>query len=261
MRSSPPYMAPEQWRNEATPRSDLYACGLLLAAMLGSRPQVPNQPPDLPAGLAGAAGKLTLIANPNSPSGTLVTTEELADLAAAVPGLLLIDEAYVDFCDGGCLQLVEHHPNVIVVRTMSKSFSLAGMRIGFCFSSPEVIAGMRKVKEHYNVGSLAQVAAAAALDDVQTMRDNADRIRRTRSRLENALGELGFYVWRSAANFVLARLPGAAADELYAQLRDRGVLVRYFGESRLRDCLRISVGTDEEADLLLTELGHALRSG
>ncbi len=215
---------------------------------------------DLPEGLAAAAGKLTLVANPNSPSGTLVPTEKLADLAAAVQGMLLIDEAYVDFSDGGCLQLVEHCPNVIVVRTMSKSFSLAGMRIGFCFASPEVTAGMRKVKEHYNVGSLAQVAAAAALDDVQTMHANADRIRRTRSRLTEALGELGFHVWRSAANFVLARLPGAAAAELYAQLRDRGVLVRFFGEPRLRDCLRISVGTDEETDLLLTELSDALRT-
>ncbi len=216
---------------------------------------------ELPAELAAAAGKLTLVANPNSPSGTLVPTEKLADLAAAVQGLLLIDEAYVDFSDGGCLQLVEHYPNVIVVRTMSKSFSLAGMRIGFCFASPEVTAGMRKVKEHYNVGSLAQVAAAAALDDVQTMHTNADRIRRTRLRLAEALGELGFHVWRSAANFVLARSPTAAAAELYAQLRDRGVLVRYFGEPRLRDCLRISVGTDEETDLLLTELRATLRTG
>jgi histidinol-phosphate aminotransferase len=215
---------------------------------------------ELPSGLAAAGGKLTLVANPNSPSGTLVPTEQLADLAGTVQGLLLIDEAYVDFSDGGCLQLVEHHPNVIVVRTMSKSFSLAGMRIGFCFASPEVTAGMRKAKEHYNVGSLAQVAAAAALDDVHTMHTNADRIRKTRSRLTQALGELGFYVWRSGANFVLARLPGVAAAELYTGLRDRGILVRYYGEPRLRDCLRISVGTDEETDQLLTELGEALRT-
>ena len=213
----------------------------------------------LPDKLATAAGKLTLVANPNSPSGTLATTEQLAGLAEALEGLLLIDEAYVDFSDGGCLQLVERHPNVIVVRTMSKSFSLAGMRIGFCVASTEVAAGMRKVVDHYNVGSLAQVAAAAALDDVQTMRVNAVRIRETRSRLTDALRGFGFHVWPSAANFVLVRLPGSSAAPLYEQLRDRGVLVRYFGEPRLRDCLRISVGTDDETDLLLNEL-DALRA-
>ena len=216
----------------------------------------------LPRPLAAAQGKLTLVANPNSPSGTLVSTDELADLAGAVPGILLIDEAYVDFSDGGCLQLVEDHPNVIVVRTMSKSFSLAGMRIGFCFASPEITAGMRKVVDLYNVGSLAQIAAVAALEDVQTMRTNAERIRSTRTRLTEALVEIGFHVWDSAANFVLARVPdGEPAASLYAQLRDRGILVRYFAQPRLADCLRISVGTDEETDLLLSELGAALRAG
>ena len=214
----------------------------------------------LPQGLAAAGGKLTLVANPNSPSGTIATADELEALATAISGLLVIDEAYVDFSDGGCLHLVERCPNVIVVRTMSKSFSLAGMRIGFCFASPEVTAGMHKVKEHYNVGTLAQVAAAAALDDLQAMRANAERIRATRARLSAALSGLGFHVWPSAANFVLARTPGPAAADLYAQLRDRGVLVRYFDVPRLRDCLRISVGTDEETELLLSELDGILRS-
>jgi histidinol-phosphate aminotransferase len=211
--------------------------------------------------LTTAAGKLTLVANPNSPSGTLASTDELAALAAAVPGLLLIDEAYVDFSDGGCIELVETYPNLIVVRTMSKSFSLAGMRIGFCFASPEVTAAMRKVKEHYNIGSLSQVAAAAALDDVQTMHANARRVCQTRSRLSEALGELGFHVWPSAGNFVLARVPDGRAAQLYAMLRDRGVLVRYFEVPRLRDCLRISVGTEEEIDILLRELDRCIGRG
>ena len=214
----------------------------------------------LPPDLAAVGGKLTVVANPNSPSGTIATDDELEALAAAVSGVLVIDEAYVDFSNGGCLHLVERYPNVIVVRTMSKSFSLAGMRIGFCFASPEIAAGMRKVKEHYNVGTLAQVAAAAALDDLQAMQANARRIGATRKRLGAALCEMGFHVWASAANFVLARLPGAAAAELYAQLKDRGVLVRYFDIPRLQDCLRISVGTDDETDLLLTGLGAILRS-
>ena len=217
-------------------------------------PEDYSMPPELP--VAGA--RVTVIANPNSPSGTLLPTESLARLAAETDGVLIVDEAYVDFAAEGGIHLAVDHANVVVCRTMSKSFSLAGMRIGFCFGPPQLIAGMHKVKEHYNLSLLSQVAAEAALDDIATMKANADRIRRTRVVLTAGLRKLGFEVWESAANFVLARIPSPPAGALYRGLKERGVLVRYFDRPRLADCLRITVGTDEEIAVLLRELGELL---
>ena len=210
----------------------------------------------LPGSLAAADAPLTLVPNPNSPSGTVVAREDLESLAAGLSGILLIDEAYVDFARGGALDLVGRHTNVIVARTLSKSFSLAGLRIGFCVAAPEVVGGMGKVKEHYNINTLSQVAAEAALDDVDWMRRNARRVAATRSRLTGALRGHGCHVWDSEANFVLARMPaGTDAGRIASELRRRRILVRYFGsDPGLSDCLRISVGTDSEIDRLLEEL-------
>ena len=211
-------------------------------------------PPDLPVEDA----KLTLIANPNSPSGTLIPSGELEELALRTSGILVIDEAYVDFAAGGCIGLIDKHPNLIVLRTMSKSFSLAGMRLGFGFAAAELVAGMWKVKDHYNVNRLSLAAAEAALDDIEWMKSNAARICRTRAHLTDRLRELGFAVWDSSANFVLARIDTPSAAGLYQELKKRGILVRYFDQPRLRDCLRISVGTDREIALLLDELEDLL---
>ena len=210
----------------------------------------------LPVGLATTDGVMTIVPNPNSPSGTAVSSAALDDLAARLRGILVVDEAYVDFSSEGALDLVRRHDNVIVMRTLSKSFSLAGVRIGFGVGAPGVIAGLWKVKEHYNVNSLSQVAAEAALDDIDWMRSNATLVIATRRRLTASLRELGFHVWDSAANFVLTRTAtGVDAARLYASLRDRGVLVRYFSDSpRLSDCLRISIGTEAETDHLLDKL-------
>ena len=213
----------------------------------------------LPEGLAVPGARVTFLANPNAPSGTLVPYDEVAALCARVDGVLVVDEAYVDFSQGGCVQLIAEHPNAIVVRTMSKSFSLAGMRIGFAFAPAALIEGMWKVKDHYNLNRLSLVAAEAALEDIDAMRANAARVCATRTHLCAGLRALGFYVWDSQANFVLARLgerwTNCAAAELYAQLKERRILVRYFAAPpRLADCLRISVGTDAEIAALLTAL-------
>ena len=213
----------------------------------------------LPEGLAGAGARVTFLANPNAPSGTLVSYDEVAALCARVDGVLVVDEAYVDFSRGGCIQLIEEHPNAIVVRTMSKSFSLAGLRIGFAFARAALIEGMWKVKDHYNLNRLSLVAAEAALEDIDAMRANAARVCATRAHLCAGLRGLGFYVWDSQANFVLARLgerwANRAAATLYAQLKERRILVRYFAAPpRLANCLRISVGTDAEIAALLAAL-------
>ena len=208
----------------------------------------------LPPDVLVEDARLTLIANPNSPSGTLIPRERIEALAARSPGIVVVDEAYVDFCEGGCVDLIHRHPNTIVLRTMSKSFSLAGMRLGFGFADAELVAGMWKVKEHYNVNRLSLVAAEAALDDIRSMQANAARIGRTRERLTVRLRELGFSVWDSSANFVLARIQAPPAAQLYRELKERGILVRYFDQDRLRDCLRITVGTEDEITALLAEL-------
>lgn len=215
---------------------------------------------DLPKSLVEAEAAITFVPNPNSPSGTALSSEALGELAGGVAGMLVIDEAYVDFAREGAMGLVRKHANVIVMRTMSKSFSLAGLRIGFCVAAPEVAAGLWKVKEHYNVNSLSQVAAEAALDDMGWMQANAKRIIHTRQQLTETLRSIGFFVWDSAANFVLARTPaGSDTAALYAGLRDRGILVRYYPDDpRLADCLRISIGTDADMEQLVAALKDLL---
>ena len=233
-----------------------------LIEVQGAQAVVVDYPDDfsLPPQLSEIDARVTFIVNPNAPSGTLVSNSEVAEVAENVRGVLVVDEAYVDFSDGGSIQLVRDFDNVIVVRTMSKSFSLAGMRIGFACASPELVTGMWKVKEHYNLNRLSLVAAETALEDIASMRTNAERICRTRTRLTEDLRTLGFFVWDSAANFVLARSPHTPAEDLYNMLRERKILVRYFNQPRLNDCLRISIGTDAEIDEFTRTLRDVLSS-
>ena len=208
----------------------------------------------LPSGLAAARGRLTFVCNPNSPSGTPISIEALRSLARAVSGVLVVDEAYVDFADTTALPLVHDCDNVVVLRTFSKSFSLAGLRIGLAFGSAAIIDELLKVKDSYNVTRLSIVAAMAALEDYAWMEDNVARIRRTRQRLSERLQELGFSVLPSQSNFVLARRPGRSLASVYEDLKACGILVRYFPIPELRDALRISVGSDAEIDALLAAL-------
>jgi len=213
----------------------------------------------LPAGLARTGARVLLLANPNAPSGTLLPLAQVAELAERCAGMLVLDEAYVDFATEGGVRLFERHPNVIVLRTMSKSFSLAGMRIGFGFAVPEIIAQLWKIKDHYNLNRLSLVAAAAALDHIDAMRANARRIGQTRAALTGALRDLGFRVWDSQANFVLAQRQTPPAKILYEALKSRRILVRFFDQPRLRDCLRITVGTPEQVARLVAELDDLIR--
>jgi histidinol-phosphate aminotransferase len=208
----------------------------------------------LPPALAAAGARVTFLCNPNSPSGTLVPLADVEALARAVQGVLVVDEAYVDFADASALGLVGRLPNVLVLRTLSKSFSLAGLRCGIAFGHPELLAGLHTVKDSYNVNRLTQAAATAALADLPAMQATVARIRATRARLAAALLGRGFIVPPSQANFVLARRPGVDQAPVAAALAARGVLVRHFATPRLFDALRITVGTDEECDVLLREL-------
>lgn len=205
--------------------------------------------------LARAGAKLTVICNPNSPSGTFTPIETLDALSRRLaPRLIAIDEAYVDFADDNALRLIKRRPNVIVLRTLSKSFSLAGMRLGLCFARSDAIETLMKVKDSYNLSRVALAAGAAALDDAGWMRHNVERIRSTRAITERALVRLGFEVPPSSANFVLARLPGHDLSGLTARLRKHGLLVRHFSTPALRDALRISIGTPREMSALFKAL-------
>ncbi len=211
----------------------------------------------LPEALAGQNAALTFLCNPNAPSGTLVSLAEIAKLAGAAAGILVVDEAYVDFAESegaSSIPLIRQFPNLVVMRTFSKSFSLAGMRVGLAFGSEEIIAGMMKVKDSYNLNRLSLIAATAALSDMAWMRRNAERIQRSRKKLSAALKRMGYQVYPSHANFVLARKQGQNLQPIYEELKRRKILVRYFDTPGLQDCLRITVGTPKEVKALLNEL-------
>ena len=211
----------------------------------------------VPEELARQDAPLTLLCNPNAPSGTLVPLSEIVKLAGAVAGVLVVDEAYVDFAareGASAIPLVGRVENLIVLRTLSKSFSLAGMRIGLAFASAEIIAGMNKVRDSYNLDRLSIVAGTAALADLAWMQRNAARIQRSRQRLASGLKRLGYQVYPSHTNFILARQRGKNLQPIYEELKRRKILLRWFDVPGLRDCLRITVGTPKEVQALLKEL-------
>ena len=215
----------------------------------------------LPPALADADGRVLIVCNPNSPSGTCTPLDVIEDLARGRDWIVVVDEAYVDFGPATALPLVARHDNVLVLRSFSKSFSLAGMRIGLAFGHPDLLAELAKVKDSYNVSRVAIAAGVAALEDCAWMEANVARIVASRGRLTDGLRALEYDVLPSAANFVMARRPGEDQASVQAALRERGVLVRHFPTPRLADALRISVGTDEEIDRLLEELRSASTRG
>lgn len=230
-----------------------------LIAIQEGQPRPVDYPPDfsLPETLAAQNAAVTFLCNPNSPSGTLVTLPDVERLARAVSGILVVDEAYVDFAEtegASSLPLINRLPNLIVLRTFSKSFSLAGMRVGLAFASEEIITGMIKVKDSYNLDRLSLVAATAALRDLPWMRRNVRRIQRSRRDLSTGLRKMGFEVYPSHANFVMARKAGQDLKRLYERLKAQQIFVRYFDVPGLRDSLRITVGTPQEIRALLKEM-------
>ncbi len=215
-------------------------------------------PPDysLPDALLETDARLILLSNPNSPSGTFIPVDRIKELASRVPGIVLIDEAYVDFADDNCLRLVDEHANIIVTRSFSKSFSLAGMRIGLAFAQFEIIDGMMKVKDSYNAGRLSIVAGEAALDDIEYMKGNVAKIKISREELTSALQTRGFEVLPSSANFILAKPAGVSARDLYEALKDAKILIRYF--ETLSNYIRITIGTPDQMTSLLAAIDKTL---
>jgi histidinol-phosphate aminotransferase len=197
--------------------------------------------------------KLVYLANPNSPSGTALGRDQVAELARELPCPLVVDEAYGDFAREQCVSLVHDHPNVIVTRSFSKGYSLAGIRLGYLVARAEVVTELVKVKDSYNCDALSLVAGIAAIEDQDYLEATRSKILSTRRRLASALRELGYTVPESQANFVWAT-GGPPAQETFRRLKDHRILVRLMSYPGYPAGLRISIGTDAEVDRLLEVL-------
>ena len=194
------------------------------------------------------------LANPNAPTGTFVPPAKVAELASAFPGAVLVDEAYVDFADGHCMGLIAQHPNVMVSRSLSKSYALAGLRFGYAAAQPAVIAELMKVKDSYNADAIAIAAATAAIEDQDYARDKWRYVREERARVTAQLEALGWRVLPSQANFVLATAPDGRGREAYLGLKRQGILIRHFDKPGLADKIRITIGQAHENNALLAGL-------
>ncbi|WP_459872916.1 histidinol-phosphate transaminase [Endothiovibrio diazotrophicus] len=207
---------------------------------------------------------LTFVVNPHAPTGRLESVERLSRIAAELDGVLLVDEAYVDFVDPelahDAVELVRRHDNVLLLRTLSKGYSLAGLRFGYGLGAASLIEPMQaKAKDSYNKDIVGQRLAAAALTARAEAADSWRRVRAERGRVSEALAAFGIDCLPSQTNFLLARVPeglAGGARAIYQALKERGIFIRYFDLDRLRDKLRITIGTPQENDALLGALGE-----
>lgn len=213
-------------------------------------------PGDLAARWNEAGCRLAMLVNPHAPSGRLQPLDQLRAIARQFKGVLLIDEAYVDFAERDALPLLrEGLDNVLLLRSLSKGYSLAGLRLGYGLGAAPLIAALQKARDSYNVDAIAQAAGEAALQARDNARANWQRVVDERRRLAGQLQQRGWIVPPSQANFLLATPPaGRHAAAIYRGLADRGIFVRYFNQPRLDDKLRITIGTPRQNDELLQAL-------
>jgi histidinol-phosphate aminotransferase len=191
-----------------------------------------------------------VFANPNAPSSLALSLADIEQLLRInTESVVLIDEAYVDFGAESAASLINQYPNLLVVQTLSKSRSLAGLRVGFALGSKELITGLNRVKNSFNpfpLGRIAEMAAKEAIDDVAYLNECCDKIIATREWATAELTALGFEVLDSKTNFLMAKPSRIGAEELFTKLREEKILVRYFNKPRISDYLRISIGTQQE---------------
>ena len=217
-------------------------------------------PKDLTDQLQRLKAKAFILVNPHAPTGALVSAEVIATIAENFSGLLVIDEAYIDFVDPDqdhdCVPLLSRFDNLVILRTLSKGYSLAGLRFGYGLAAKSLAAPVLfKTRDSYNTDAIAQSLASAALRSQDYARETWEKVRASRNDLQSQLAELGFETLPSQSNFLLCTAPsGTSAVGLYEQLKSRGILVRYFDQDRLRDKLRISIGSAAENTRLVDAL-------
>lgn len=206
-----------------------------------------------------------VIANPNAPTGKSVDLQHIRAILNANPEVVvLVDEAYVDFGAASAVPLLWEYNNLIVIRTLSKSHSLAGLRVGYALGDPNLVAALCCVRDSinsYTLDRVAQAGAAASIRDEDYFGETSDKVVHTRDRCSEALRRLGFTVHESHANFIFVSHPARSAAELMDGLRKRGILVRHFDRPRISNYLRISIGTDREMDALCATMAELLDSG
>ncbi len=206
-----------------------------------------------------------IFANPNAPTGIALSLAEIEQIAAANPDTpVVVDEAYVDFGADSAVSLLDRYENIVVIQTLSKSRSLAGLRVGFAIASPAIIQGLVRIKDSFNsypLDRLAQAGALASIQDTDYFEQSRQAVIAAREQMVQGLLDLGFDVLPSKANFVFARHPGHSADTLSAALREQGILVRHFNLPRINQFLRITVGTSDDGERLCSALAQILRSG
>ncbi|MHC2067450.1 histidinol-phosphate transaminase [Bremerella sp. T1] len=195
--------------------------------------------------------KLAFLPNPNSPSGTVVPKAQLREMADSLPCPLLVDEAYADFSDDNCIDLVKENEKIMVSRTLSKSYALAGLRFGFLVAQPQIIEQLMKVKDSYNCDALSLAGAIAAIDDQKWVAENKAKVVATRGKMTARLRQMGFTCPDSQANFVWATKPGVKLKPIYEFLKQNHVLIRYMQYPGNTEGIRISVGTDGQTDVCL----------
>jgi histidinol-phosphate aminotransferase len=260
------FVEPGQTVQFFTPSYSLYP---VLADIHGARRNAVPLAPDfaLPSpaelrrqGAWDARAPLTFLTTPNAPSGRGYSARELRAFCRAQAGVVVLDEAYVDFARENAFSLALEFPHVLVARTFSKAYSLCFLRVGYLAGHVALIEALQKIRDSYNVNGLGQAAAAATLRDLPYYRRNFQRLIATRERLSDRLRALGFFVTPSQTNFVFARPPKFPAGEWLRKLREQRVLVRWFGAPETKDFLRITIGTDAEAEALLRAARRILAS-
>ena len=199
----------------------------------------------------GYTCSLFFLTSPHAPTGILFSKPFVKDFCREFSGVVVIDEAYADFAAENSMDLALELDMVLVTRTLSKSYSLAGLRVGYAVGPVDFIETLFKIKDAYNLDAVSQELALAALSDMDHMRENVEKIKATRERLSHALTDIGYTVYPSEANFILVRPTGLHAKDLFERLKKKHILVRYFPGERSDDCVRITVGTDAEIDKLI----------
>lgn len=240
-----------------------YSLYPILAAMQGASvrrialdPDTFAMPDDFAAQAAGA--NLLLIARPNAPTGNSFPLARIEEVCRNFDGIVLIDEAYADFAADHCMELAKKYPNVIVSRTFSKSYALAGLRLGYAVAAEPVIAGLMKLKDSYNLDALTQTIGLVAFEDEDYLREIVAKIKAERKRLRDKLAAFDFELIASEANFLFAAPPGGGGEALFGYLRELGIVVRYFPGPATGRFVRITVGTPEQDDRLLAAVADFL---
>ena len=236
----------------------------VLADLYGLKPEIINLNEDFTIPVEKFYGKdgLVVIVNPNAPTGLALPKAEIEKIVSSCTGVVLVDEAYVDFGAESAVDLIKKYENLLVVQTFSKSRSMAGARLGMAFGNDALIRDLEKIKystNPYNVNRLTQVAGVAALESQDYFDENCRKIAETREWVKEELKKRNFYVTDSKSNFLFAKNEQLDGNELYLTLKKKGVLVRHFGTERIKDFVRITIGSREEMGIFLDKVDEILQ--